>query len=35
MVNPPIIVSHYVFFRSLAVPCPRPRTQRRAIRYLD
>ena len=27
-VNPPIIVSHSVFLRSLAVPCPRPRTQR-------
>lgn len=28
VINPPIIVSHYVIFRSLSGPCPRPRTQR-------
>jgi hypothetical protein len=28
MVDLPIIISHYVFLRSLAVPCPEPRTHR-------
>ena len=29
------IISQYVSLRGLAVPCPEPRTQRRAIQYLD
>ena len=31
MVKQAIIISHYVSLRDLAVPCPGPRTQRRAI----
>jgi RING-type zinc-finger len=31
MVNSLVIISHYVSFRGLAVPCPKPRTHRQAI----
>jgi hypothetical protein len=34
-VNSLIIISHYVSLRGLTVPCPEPRTHRRAIPYLD
>ena len=35
MVISSVIISHYVSLRGLAGPCPRPRTHRRAIHYLD
>jgi hypothetical protein len=35
MVNSLIIISHCVFLRGLAVPCPKPRTHRQAIQNLD
>ena len=35
MVNSLNIISHYVSLRGLAVPCPKPRTHRQAIQYLD
>ena len=35
MAKPAIIALHYVSLRDLAGPCPRPRTHRRAIQYLE